>query len=234
MQTDHESGGRELAFLGQLTRATSRRTFLKWSGITIGVAAVGCSSDKTVGPGASVSLGTGDTAVLNYAYVLEQLEAAFYVKVVSSFYSGITAAEQQILTDVRDHEVIHRDFFKAALAANAVATLQFDFSSVTFSDRTSVLTTAKTFEDLGVSAYNGAGPLIQDANYLLAAGKIVSVEARHAAVIRDLLAPKSPSAGFAGDDVITANGLDGAKVPSAVLAAAGTYVTATIDASNLP
>ena len=45
----------------------------------------------TAGPGpgtADVNLGTGDTGVLNYAYALEQLEAAFYTQVVASFYAG--------------------------------------------------------------------------------------------------------------------------------------------------
>jgi hypothetical protein len=47
-----------------------------------------------------------------------------------------------------------------------------------------VPTTAKTFEDLGVAAYNGAGKLIKNIDYLKAAGRIVSVEARHAAAAR--------------------------------------------------
>jgi hypothetical protein len=44
-------------------------------------------------------------------------------------------------------------------------------------------------------------------DYLLLAGKIVSVEARHASAIRSLINPNS--ADFAGDDVInTTTGLD--------------------------
>ena len=49
-----------------------------------------------------------------------------------------------------------------------------------FNSRDSVLKTARTFEDLGVAAYNGAGQLLERGEYLLLAGKIVSVEARHA------------------------------------------------------
>ena len=56
-----------------------------------------------------------------------------------------------------------------------------------------MLGTARAFEDLGVSAYNGAGRFIKSADYLLIAGKVVSVEARHAAVIRALLAPGTDS-----------------------------------------
>ncbi len=230
----------ELRFLDRLARAGSRRTFLQWSGVTIGVVALGCSDDDGTGPppgDEEVNLGSGDTGVLNYAYALEQLEAAFYTQVVASFYAGASADEQLILTDIRDHEVIHRDFLRAALGASAIADLEVDFSSINFGDRASVLGAAKTFEDLGVSAYNGAGQLLTDAANLLTAGKIVSVEARHAAAIRDLLVPKSSAAGsFAGDDTVDATtGLEiPERTPTAVLTAADTYVVTTINASGLP
>ena len=141
-------GEGELNFLDQLARTTGRRTFLHWSGLTLAVVALGCSDDDDggTGPGTTdVNLGSGDTGVLNYAYALEQLEAAFYTQVVASFYAGATANEQTILTDIRNHEVIHRDFLKAALGTSAIADLQVDFASINFSDRGSVLGAAKTF-----------------------------------------------------------------------------------------
>jgi hypothetical protein len=229
---EEADGREELRFLDQVARAGSRRTFMKWGGVALAVAAVGtaaCGDDDNGPEDGTVDLGTGDTAVLNYAYALEQLEAAFYTQVVASPFAGMTAPETAILTDIRNHEVAHRDFFKAALAANAIADLEVDFTSVNFADRASVLGTARTFEDLGVSAYNGAGRLLTDASLLLVAGKIVSVEARHAAAIRDLLQPKS--AAFAGDDVVDAQGLDVVNAPSAVLTAADPFVTTTITSS---
>ena len=60
------------------------------------------------------------------------------------------------------------------------------FDAIDFSSRTSVLATAQVFEDLGVSTYNGARQFMQDDSYLVLAGKIVSVEARHASVISGL------------------------------------------------
>ncbi len=226
-----------LGFVANLARATNRRTFLQWAGLTVGVAAIGCSDDDNgTGPGPmpqAQNLGSGDTGILNYAYALEQLEAAFYMQAVAMPYAGMNSAEMQILSDIRDHEIIHREFLKTALGTNAISTLDFDFASVNFASRASVLGTAKVFEDLGVSAYNGAGQLLTSAALLGIAGKIVSVEARHASVIRDLLNPGS--ADFAGDDVVTpSNGLDVVRSPGMVLSAAATFIKTPINANQLP
>ena len=210
----------------------SRRKFLGFMGLgSAAIASVAMAScHKSDDDNSGVNLGSGDVGILNYAYALEQLEAAFYTQVITTLYSGISAAEQALLTDIRDHEVAHREFFKAALGSNAIPALEVDFTSITFSSRDSVLATAKAFEDLGVTAYNGAGKLIVDPGYLTLAGKIVSVEARHAALIRDLISNGT----FADSTAIDANGLDGARTPAAVLAIAGTYVKTKLNASNLP
>ena len=135
------------------------------------------------------------------------------------------------LKDIRDHEVAHREFFKAALSSMRHSwILEVDFSKIDFTSRDSVLGTAMAFEDLGVSAYNGAGKLITNPDYLTLAGKIVSVEARHAAWIRDMVKAGS----FAGMDVVDMNGLDVERNPNDVLAIAGAYLKTKIDASNLP
>ncbi len=220
---------------GIMAQPIGRLSFLKYSGAALaatGLLVAGCKKDDDDPNAGSVDLGSGDTGILNYAYALEQLEAAFYIAVMDSPYAGMTQEEAQILGDLKQHEIAHRDFFKAAIGSAAIPSLEVDFSSIDFNSRASVLGTAKAFEDLGVAAYNGAGKLIADANYLLLAGKIVSVEARHAAAIRDLLNPGS--ADFAGNDVVDTNGLDGAKTPAQVLAIAGTYIKTTIDASHLP
>lgn len=219
--------------------SVSRRKFLGYAGAAagLGMVAIACDKDDK-NPSDGVNLGSGDVGILNYAYALEQLEAAFYEKVVSSFYSGATDLEKEYLTDIRNHEVGHREFFKAAITAAAptmiIPSLEVDFSSINFADRASVLNTAKAFEDLGVTAYNGAGQLISTTGngptYLLLAGKIVSVEARHAALIADLLSNGSFAA-YANAD---ANGLDMARTPAQVLAIAGTYIKTKLNASNLP
>lgn len=214
-----------------------RRNLLKFFGASAALITIGsaCKKDPVLSDG-TVNLGSGDVGILNYAYALEQLEAAFYERVVATPYSGISALELEYMTDIRNHEVGHREFFKAAITAAAPSSiipgLEVNFSSINFADRNSVLGTAKAFEDLGVTAYNGAGQLISTTGngptYLGLAGKIVSVEARHAALIADLLSNGSFSA------TTDANGLDMARTPAEVLAIAGAYIVTKIDASNLP
>lgn len=221
-----------------LTAQGSRRSVLKWTGaaalaaIASGVRIPGLDLRQALAQGMATDLGSGDIGVLNYAYALEQLEAGFYSMVVDMPYSDMPAMEAELLRDIRDHEVAHRDFFKEALGSNAIPMLEADFSAVDFSSRESVLTTAMTFEDLGVSAYNGGGQYIENPDYLLAAGRIVSVEARHAAIIRDLLQPNTIA--FAGADIIDKNGLDLAKMPSEVLAAADPFIKTAVTAKELP
>lgn len=229
----------EPSLLEELSQShVNRRKFLRYGSI-FGASVValgsmqglsGCKKNDTNTTNNGVNLGSGDIGVLNYAYALEQLEAAFYTKVVQSPYSGMSSSENSYLTDIRDHEIAHREFLKTALGANAIQSLQVDFSSINFGSRDSVLATSKAFEDLGVSAYNGAGRLLSDPNNLLEAGKIVSVEARHAALIRDLIQANS----FAASDVVDANGLDMARTPAQVLGIAGKYIKTQIDASHLP
>ncbi len=216
-----------------------RRSFLQFAGAGaagIALVAAGCKKDKNTGPGmnSGVDLGSGDVGILNYAYALEQLEAAFYLYVAANPYSGISDLEKMYLNDIRDHEVAHREFFKNAIPADKrIPNLEVNFSSIDFTKRDSVLGTAKAFEDLGVAAYNGAGFLIKSADYLLLAGKIVSVEARHAALIRDLISNGSFASSGNGEP-LDANAIDKPLLPAQVLPIAGTYIKTKINASNLP
>jgi len=212
----------------------ARRSFLRYAGA--GVAGIGllgaassCHKDHNVTPSGTIDVGSGDPGILNYAYALEQLEAAFYTQVIATPYSGMASVELSFLTDIRDHEVAHREFFKAALSTGAIQALTPDFSKIDFSNRTAVLGAAKTFEDLGVTAYDGVGYLIQNPAYLAIAGSIVSVEARHAALIGNLIT----FGNFASSDQVDATtGLNATNNPSTVLAAANTYLKTKVSARS--
>ncbi|RZK22070.1 MAG: ferritin-like domain-containing protein [Hymenobacter sp.] len=183
-----------------------RRSFFMYAGATAGATALvlaGCKDDNTNNPSV-LDVGSGDGGILNYAYALEQLEAAFYAQVrTSSYYlaAGTPAAVKQVFDDLALHEAIHRDFLKAALTANSITPLKDltpNFSSIDFTSLNGILTAARTFEDTGVAAYNGAGRYLTNNTFLGLAGKIVSVEARHAALIRDMITYNS----FVGSDVV--------------------------------
>jgi hypothetical protein len=223
-ETELKNGGVNMA----------RRSFLRYAGA--GVAGIGviaaassCHKDHQVVPsnGATIDVGSGDIGILNYAYALEQLEAAFYTQVVKTPYSSIPAAELAYLTEIRDHEICHREFFKAALGAKAIIGLTVDFSKIDFTSRAAVLGAAKVFEDLGVTAYDGVGYLIQTPAYLEIAGAIVSVEARHASFIANLL-----GVSFADSSQVDSNGLNASNKPSVVLAAANTYLKTKVSAKS--
>lgn len=217
-----------------------RRSFLQFAGASaagMALVAAGCKKDRgypDMNSGATLDF-KDDFGVLNYAYALEQLEAAFYIKVASAPPSSFTTAQKAYFQDIQFHEIAHREFFKNALSTAAIGSLEVDFSSIDFTSATSVLGAAMAFEDLGVSAYNGAGVRIKTDAYLVLAGKIVSVEARHAAYIRDLISNGS----FADLNSLTAlgannaGGLDGALTPDKVLAIAGKYIKTKINVINL-
>lgn len=219
-------------------RALDRRAMLRAAGIgAAGFAVAACTNGglteaDTLRPRNEIVNGTvvldfsNDFGVLNYAYALEQLEAAFYAQVVgnAAFTSVFASNEQIVLRDLADHELVHREFFKTALGAAAIGALTVDFSSINFANRMSVLTTARTFEDLGVGAYNGAAKYIANSSYLTVAGKIVSVEARHAAAIRDLL--ENRTGAFA--PAVT----DPAYTPSFVLGQADPFIVDSISVIN--
>ncbi|UGU15135.1 ferritin-like domain-containing protein [Sinomicrobium kalidii] len=224
----------------------SRRQFLKIGGLAVvGTSLLlSCNNDDDgfTDPDEIFDLGSGDLGILNYAYALEQLEAAFYTRVMDgSYWMNASAEEKLVLEDLYKHEVIHREFFKAAITAavngdtnKVLPELEFDFTSVDFNNRDSVLATARVLEDTGVAAYNGAGTFLQTPDYLVIAGKIVSVEARHAAAIRSLYMDDAKA--FAGDDIIDVNGLDLAKPPSEILDAVGQtgFIKTEFTANRLP
>lgn len=238
-------GSDDAAFAQPLYTPIKRRSFFMYAGATAGATALvlaGCSKDSdTSKPSVNtVNVGTGDVGVLNYAYALEQLEAAFYTTIrEGAYYKGLAAgsAEKQTLDDLYYHEVIHREFFKAAITAAAptaiIKGLTPNFSAINFGDRASVLGAAKAFEDLGVSAYNGAGQYLTSPLYLTIAGKIVSVEARHAALIRDMIS----EATFVGADIVTVGttSLEISKSPTDVATAANNFLAdgSKLDVSGL-
>lgn len=212
----------------------SRRDFLRAAsaaGLAIGLPMT-LSGCHVLGAAGRRKLDFGDDfGVLNYAYTLETLEADFYAQVIAAPPRDLRPGELDALRDIGAHEKEHQRFFKRALNVLRVEIPPRDFSSIVMTSRDGVLSAAKMFEDLGVAAYNGAGPRVKLAEFLTIAGKIVSVEARHASVIRDLIEPNSRS--FAGRDVIDTDGLDRAMSPGDVLERAQPFFRGRLRVVNL-
>jgi hypothetical protein len=147
------------------------------AGAVYGALAVGPYVRRAFG-----AMGGGDVAIVNFALTLEYLEAKFYEEAKGRVRGS---GELRSLIDLlAKDEKQHVEALAATvkqLGGKPVAEPKFDFA---YSGTSGFLKLAQTFEDTGVSAYNGAGPLIKSKEVLAAAGGIVQVEARHAAAIR--------------------------------------------------
>jgi len=135
--------------------------------------------------------------VLNYALKLEYLEAAFYNTGAASSLA-FSASEKSYVQTIQGHENAHVTFLKNVLGSAAVAQSTqgtagvYDFTAggtfpTVFTSVDTFLAVAQALEDTGVRAYKGQAPNLQkDGVALSAALNIHSVEARHAAAVRQL------------------------------------------------
>ena len=127
----------------------------------------------------------GDVDVLNFALTLEHIEAAFYTRAITKG-RNMSSDTMRLVREIRDNETAHVDAITQTikgLGGMPAAAPKVGFGNVFTSEKT-FLKLAQTLEDTGVSAYNGAAPSIRSGDVLAAAGSIVQVEARHAALIR--------------------------------------------------
>ncbi len=137
--------------------------------------------------------------ILNFALTLEYLEAEFYNMGLAS--GGlIPAMDRPSFQTIADHENAHVSLLKQtimSLGGTPVAKPTFDFTAGNgsgarpfagvFSNYSLYLAVSQTFEDTGVRAYKGQAANLIDNNAILAAAlRIHSVEARHAAHVREI------------------------------------------------
>ncbi|WP_353649055.1 ferritin-like domain-containing protein [Nakamurella sp. A5-74] len=139
-----------------------------------------------------------DLEVLNYALTLEYLEAAFYKQ--GNEANLLSGVEKEYLATIESDEATHvsalTDTIKS-LGGSPVAAPGVDFGE-SFASRDSYLKTSHVFENLGTSAYLGAAGFIKDKGILQAAASIFGVEARHAAVVGNLLGLKAEGGVYMG------------------------------------
>ncbi len=168
---------------------------LVMAGLRLGTVPAALAALSTSAFGQS-RLPTTVIGVLNFALVLEYLEAEFYNRGVAA--TGlIPAADRTIFTTIQGHENTHVEYLKTTLGASARPKPTFDYSygngsgtgpfADVFTNYNTFKAVAQAFEDTGVRAYKGqAATLLPYKDVLQAALTIHSVEARHAAEIRRL------------------------------------------------
>ncbi len=163
-----------------------RRTFIRGTAATI-PATVALQMLGTRFAFAQSSDFADDVDVLNYALTLEFLEAEFYRQ--GNGKNLLSGKEAQYLETVGADEDAHVAAITDTI--NKIGGTPVEAPGVDFADsfdsREKFLTTSHVFENLGVSAYLGAAGFIKDKAILQAAAGIFGVEARHAAVVGNLL-----------------------------------------------
>jgi len=163
-----------------------RRTAIVATGTAVAAAAGGWMGM------AEASSPPDDVSLLNSALVLEELQVAFYS---SAIHAGRLRGELgQYARIVGGHEREHVAYPRRLLGSRARPAPAFDFGPAV-STPSRFARTARLLEDLGVAAYDGQAPGLSKAS-LAAVARVVSVEARHAAWIRDILGETpAPDAG---------------------------------------
>jgi serine-rich repeat adhesion-like glycoprotein len=137
-----------------------------------------------VGPFVRNALAAGSTSdvdILNFALTLEYLESTFYEEAKKRVKAS--GELKQLLPLLASDEKQHVEALEGTikkLGGKPVSKPTFNFE---YEGTSEFLKLAETFENTGVSAYNGAAPAIESKEVLGAAGSIVQVEARHAAAI---------------------------------------------------
>lgn len=172
--------------------AVDRSSFLMKGALAVG-ALYGASAVSPFVMRAFGQGSNGDIEILNFALTLEYLEAAFYEQGAKEV-SNLSGDAAEYAKTFGGEEQEHVEALAATikdLGGKPVKAPGVDFGDA-FSSQDAFLELAVTFEDTGVSAYNGAAPMIQSKDLLATAGQIVQVEGRHAAAIR-LLVGESPS-----------------------------------------
>jgi hypothetical protein len=192
-----------------ISSPSDRRKFMKRVGMTgIGVAAAGMMGGSLTKLHAAAVQPINDDQILNFALNLEYLEAEFYSVattgqtlvqlgiIKSSATTGPTTGGQKVnfsgsgydflATALASDEQTHVLYLRSALGSKAVPKPAIDLNALGygFASPDDFLKLGRQFEDVGVSAYLGAAPLIKSSAYLAAAGAILATEAQHSGSLR--------------------------------------------------
>jgi rubrerythrin len=164
--------------VGRDGHAGTRRAVLSAASLVAGGILVAGIGAPALGTGSKA----GDVEILNFALQLEEMQASLYSQALR--HAGLTGELAHYARVVGRHENQHVALLRQTLGSKAQPPPSFDFGdAVTDPDR--FASSARALEDLAVAAFDGQAPGLMKPS-LAALATIVSVEARHAAWIRDL------------------------------------------------
>jgi hypothetical protein len=194
-----------------LLNGRNRRNFMK----SMGIAAVSLGAAATVENASAQSSTFTDFDILNFALNLEYLEAEFYsyattgagIDAQGISFAGVgntgpttggalvtfTDTEvQRVAIEIAQDELTHVAFLQStitALGGSPIAkpAINLNALGIGFGSQAEFLTLARAFEDVGVTAYAGAAPLLVSKTVLSYAARILAVEAEHVGNIRLLI-----------------------------------------------
>ena len=192
--------------------AVTRRKFAK----SAMAAGLGLGAVSLAGGASAQAQGLTDVDILNFALNLEYLEAEFYTVVTSGltidrppYNIGITGVGtqgptfgagrldfggdrllEQTALEIAADERAHVQVLRSALGSAAIAKPTINFTPGGVNSVARFLQVARVLEDVGVSAYGGAAPLIQSRDTLGVAVRIALAEGEHTGNIRLQLAQR--------------------------------------------
>jgi hypothetical protein len=219
-------------FINELIDAApNRRRFVRKLGIAS--AALGAAGSRSWGQSSSPTPAPAitDVDILNFALNLEYLEAEFYTAATTGATIGVSGTTitgtgtagattggsqvtfsdskvQAVAMELAHDEQTHVTLLQGAIAGlggQPVAKPAINLAAlgIGFGSQSDFLTVAKALEDVGVTAYGGAAPLISNKSILGYAARILAVEAFHSGNIRLLVAQNSiPTTALDGVDHI--------------------------------
>ncbi|KAJ3104588.1 hypothetical protein HDU96_008896 [Phlyctochytrium bullatum] len=155
-------------------------------------------------PQAQVAKPNVDLEVLNFALVLEHLEAEFYRLGLTKFSAndfaraGFPSFVRNEFQNINNHESVHVTFLTDVIntvfgAGKAVPRCEYNFD-VALANVQNFVTFAAILERTGVSAYTGANKLITNPDFLTAGATIATTEGRHSSFL-NLLTSQLPAVG---------------------------------------
>jgi hypothetical protein len=127
----------------------------------------------------------GDLALLRYLLRVQELESALYREALQRV-PDLAPGQRALVERLRDDEVQHVDAVRATLrdAGGVPDPRAVPAFGAALGSAAAFLKLANTLEDTGVSALNGAVPLLASPDLRAAVVSVAQVEARHAALVR--------------------------------------------------